>query len=202
MIPENTQVRAADPRHVGEILDDTDPRYTVKKAIEALKASVPIEQVAASYGEFKLLGNGRLLGHCIAPDHEDRTPSMTIYTNEGRFKCFGCGMYGDAIDLERVAGRHLEMWTAVVALSERFSVELPRRPQRWHEWSMEKDRRHDAIRKVRTQLYQRRLLRMFREDLALIEDPVEREEEARRIYEDLHGLARGCAVAREGAARG
>ncbi len=191
-----------EPRRVAGILDDPRPGYMFRKAIETVKEAVPIEQVAAEYGEFKLLGAGRLLGRCVAPDHEDRTPSMTVYTERRKFHCYGCGLHGDVIDLERVAGRHVEAWTAVIALAERYGVELPRRSQRWREWSGEKGRRHDALRKIRTQLYQRRLLRMFSEDLALIEDPTDREEEARRIYEDLHGLARGCALAREGAARG
>ncbi len=202
MIPKVEQADTEELRHIGEILDDPDPRYMLKKAIETVKAAVPIERVAVEYGEFRLMGNGRLLGKCVASDHEDKTPSLTVYTERRKFRCYGCGLHGDVVDLERVAGRHLEAWTAVIALAERHGVELPRRSERWHEWSGEKGRRHDAIRKVRTRLYQRRLLRMFAEDLELIEDPRDREEEARRIYEDLHGLARDCAIAREGAARG
>src|ERR687893_2565011 len=107
--------------------DSECPAYGLRKAIEAIKNAVPIEQVAAEYGEFKLLGNGRLMGRCVAPDHEDRTPSLTVYINDKRFKCFGCGLGGDVIDLEEVAGRHLEPWTAIVALSTRYDVELPQR---------------------------------------------------------------------------
>jgi DNA primase len=101
------------------------PPYGLRKAIEVIKDVIPIEQVAAEYGEFKLLGNGRLLGRCVAQDHDDRTPSLTIYTNSQRFKCYGCGLSGDVIDLEEIAGQHLETWTAVVALSKRYGVELP-----------------------------------------------------------------------------
>ncbi len=192
------QNRTGEIRRVGEILGDTEPRYMVKKAIEAVKAAVPIEKVAAEYGEFKLLGNGRLLGRCVAPDHEDRTPSLTIFTDKGRFRCFGCGLFGDAVDLERVAGRHLEAWTAVIALAERYGVELPKRPRRWHEWSVEKGRRHDALREVRARFYQRRLLRFFATDLECVEDPAEREEEAKRIYAELYPLAHAWAGWREG----
>ncbi len=180
-------------RHVGDILGDAEPRYTVKKAIEVVKTAVAIEQVAAEYGEFKLLGRGRLLGQCVAPDHEDRTPSLTVYTEEGRFKCFGCGLFGDLVDLERVAGRHLEVWTAVQALADRYGVELPTRSERWHKWSSEKARRHDAIRDVRASLYRRRLFRMFASDLERIADPAEREAEARQIFADLRNLAYSCA---------
>ena len=72
--------------------DSERPPYGLRKAIEAIKDAVPIETVAAEYGEFNLLGDGRLLGRCVAPDHEDRTPSMTIFSNDKRFKCFGCGL--------------------------------------------------------------------------------------------------------------
>ncbi len=193
MVSENAQTRTGELRRVGEILDDPRPSYMFRRAIEAVKEAVPIEQVAAEYGEFKLLGAGRLLGRCVAPDHEDRTPSTTVYTERRKFHCYGCGLHGDVIDLERVAGRHLEMWTAVIALAERYGVELPTRSERWHKWSSEKTRRHDAIRDVRASLYRRRLFRMFASDLERIADPAEREAEARQIFADLRNLAYSCA---------
>ncbi|MDP9480099.1 MAG: CHC2 zinc finger domain-containing protein [Actinomycetota bacterium] len=195
MLPDEKPRQTPELRHIGEILGDAEPRYMVKKAIEAVKTAVPIEQVAAEYGEFRLLGRGRLLGRCVAPDHQDRTPSLTIFTEEGRFKCFGCGLFGDAVDLERVAGRHLEAWTAVQALAERYGVELPRRSKRWHEWQNEKSRRHDELRRWRERRYQRRLYRLFAaESIAAIEDDAERIKEARRTWEELGTLARLWAV--------
>jgi DNA primase len=199
MLPDEKPREAAEPRSVGEILGEEDFGYMFRKALEAVKAAVRIEEVVAYYTDARLLGNGRLLARCVAPDHEDKTPSMTVYTDSQRFRCYGCGVGGDVLDLERVAGRHLEAWTAMRALAERYRVELPRRSQRWHDWSIEKGRRHDGLRDVRTRIYQRRFFRMFREDLAAIQDPAEREEEARKVYENLYGLARTCAIEREGA---
>lgn len=193
MIPNAKQAGTVEPRHVGEILGDPEPGYMFRKALEAVKAAVRIEDVAAHYTDAKLLGNGRLLAHCVSPDHEDKTPSMTIYTDPQRFRCYGCGMHGDVIDLERAAGRHLEIWTAVIALAERYGVELPTRSRRWHGWQTEKVRRHDALRDVRASLYRRRLFRMFASDLERIADPAEREAEARRIFADLRNLAYSCA---------
>jgi hypothetical protein len=191
--------RTAEPRSVGEILGQEDHGYMFRKALEAVKAAVRIEDVASHYAEPRLMGNGRLLARCVAPDHEDRTPSMTIYTETQRFKCYGCGLHGDVVDMEQIAGRHVEAWTAMRALAERYRVELPSRSPRWHEWSVEKGSRHDALTAVRTRIYQRRFFQMFREDLAQIEDPAEREEEARKVYENLYSLARSCAIEREGA---
>ncbi len=136
-------------------------RYDFRNSLKDVKAKVPIEQVAAEYGPFKLAGTGRLLGHCIAPDHTDRTPSLTIFTDTQRFKCFGCGLSGDVIDLEEIAGQHLETWTAVVALSERYAVELPQRPERWHRHQNTKAQMREEMRKGLAKVYQRRLYRMF-----------------------------------------
>ncbi len=194
MINDQTRNRTGEPRHIGEILGDAEPRYMFRKALEAVK-TIPIEQVAAEYGEFKLQGAGRLLGRCVMPDHTDRTPSMTIYTEAGRWKCYGCGIGGDVVDLEEMAGRHLEAWTAVRALADRYGVELPARPKRWHEWSTEKGRRHKELVRWRERRYQRRFYRMFAADsVAAIEDRDERAEEARRAWEELGALARVWAI--------
>ena len=191
MVQQNTASDTVEPRRVGEIFGDPEPRYMFKKAIEAVKNAVPIEHLATEYGEFKLQGAGRLLGHCVAPDHGDRTPSLTVYTERRKFHCYGCGLHGDVIDLERVAGRHAEAWTAVIALADRYGVELPRRSKRWHGWQTEKGRRHDELRRWRERRYQRRLYRMFAaESIAAIEDDAERTEEARRTWEELGSLAK------------
>lgn|ERR687893_114333 len=163
--------------------------YGVRKGIEAIKDEVLIEQVAAEYGEFKLLGNGRLLGRCVAPNHTDRTPSMTIFTDTQRFKCFGCGLGGDVLDLEELAGRHVDTWTAVVELSLRYGVKLPERPQHWHDWQDEKARQRKMIREALAAGYQRRYFRVFGSYLEDIGDPREREDEARRFFEDLRTVA-------------
>ncbi len=195
MINDQTRNRTGEPRHIGEILGEDEPGYMFRKALEAVKAAVRIEDVAAHYAAPRLLGNGRLLAHCVAPDHEDRTPSMTVYTDSQRFRCYGCGLFGDVVDLERVAGRHLEAWTAVIALAERYGVELPKRPQRWHGWQTEKGRRHEELVRWRERRYQRSLYRMFAADsVAAIEDQDERAEEARRAWDELGALARVWAV--------
>lgn len=138
-------------------------RAPFRKAIEAIKDEVAIEQVAAEYGEFKLLGNGRLLGRCVSPFHEDRTPSMTVFTDTQRFKCFGigCGIGGDVLDLEEYAGKHADTWTAVVALSTRYGVELPGRPRRWHKWQREKTQIRDAAENARKIVRRKRLFKVL-----------------------------------------
>lgn len=169
------------------------PRYGISRAIRAIKDAVTIEQVAASYGTFKLLGTGRLLGRCVAPDHTDRTPSMTVYTDSQKFRCYGCGARGDVVDLEELAGRHADTWTAVVDLSLRYGVELPARSERWHGWQDEKARRRKMIRDALVAGYQRRYFRVFGSYLEDIADPTEREDEARRFFDDLRTVAVAAA---------
>jgi hypothetical protein len=76
-----------------------------RRQIEAVKNGVRIEEVGAGYTELRLLTSGRLLGRCVSPAHEDRTPSMTVFTESQRFKCFGlgCGVAGDVLDLVQLA---------------------------------------------------------------------------------------------------
>jgi DNA primase len=150
--------------------DSERPPAGIRKAIEVIKDVIPIEQVAAEYGEFKLAGPNRLLGRCIAPDHTDRTPSLTIYTDRQRFKCYGCGISGDVLDLEEIAGQHLETWTAVVELSLRYGVELPDRPERWHRHQNTKAEMREELRKGLAKVYQRRLYRMLHDAGAHPED--------------------------------
>ncbi len=152
--------------------------YGLRKAIEVIKNAVPIEKVAAEYGTFRLLGNGRLLGRCIAPDHTDRTPSMTVFTGTQRFKCFGCGLAGDVVDLEEIAGQHIETWTAIVALSTRYGVELPQRSERWHKRQDQKARVREAAKRCIADRYQRRLTRLYAPLALLGEETPEEEFEA------------------------
>lgn len=190
---EDTTARGLAPEQFPAHRRERNPDY---KAIEKLKAEILIEQVAAEYGEFKLLGNERLLGRCVSPFHTDKTASMTVFTDTQRFKCFGigCGIGGDVIDLEEYAGKHADTWTAVVALSTRYDVELPGRPRRWHRRQDEKARDHAHLRRTVAARYQRRLFRVFGLYLEDIEDPNERREEGRLFFEDLRPLAESMAI--------
>lgn len=56
---------------------------------------VPLSSVAGSV--LKLQRAGREWKACC-PFHPDRTPSFTIYADDSRFMCFGCGAGGDVFD--------------------------------------------------------------------------------------------------------
>ena len=162
-----------------------------KRQLEAVKTSVRIEQVVQEYGEYRLLGYGRLLGHCVSPTHEDKTPSMTVYTETQTFKCYGigCGAQGDVLDLVQLA-EGCELWEANMVLSQRYGIEFPGRPQSWF---AKQERQHpvrDAIERERFEHLRRRLFRWFFEpSLLLIKDPEERKAEAVILWEATEPLA-------------
>ena len=59
---------------------------------ESVKAAVRPKEAAERYGLPVSQG-----GMARCPFHDDRTPSLRVY--EDHFFCFGCGKYGDVIDL-------------------------------------------------------------------------------------------------------
>jgi DNA primase len=166
------------------------PRYAVRTAIEAVKDAVGIPEYAATLTELHGAEN-KLRGRC--PVHGGDNPqSFAVYSDEGHWHCFKCNAGGDVVDLcQAVEGG--ELWEAVVSLSLRFNVDLPERPPQWFEWQDEKGRRRRMIRERMANSYQRRLFRVFGEFLRDIEDPREREVEARRFYGDLRPVAVGAA---------
>lgn len=58
---------------------------------DTIREVVDIEDAAMRYGVEVVQGKAR------CPFHSDRTPSMSF--KNGRFKCFGCGEGGDAVDM-------------------------------------------------------------------------------------------------------
>jgi len=59
---------------------------------------------------------GRLQGLC--PFHDEKTPSFSIFTNDNHFYCFGCHVWGDAIDFY-MKKNNVPMVEAVKALNGR-----------------------------------------------------------------------------------
>jgi hypothetical protein len=58
-----------------------------------LKRRYPLEDVLTRAGIRLRRSGGRLVGCC--PFHEERTPSFTVYPDQGSYHCYGCGAHGD-----------------------------------------------------------------------------------------------------------
>ena len=83
---------------------------------EAVRSQVPVRAAAERYG---LEVNDSSMARC--PFHNDRTPSMKLYADH--FYCFGCGKYGDVVDLTSEL-LCIPSYDAACALSEEFGVDV------------------------------------------------------------------------------
>ncbi|MEJ8631461.1 CHC2 zinc finger domain-containing protein [Sphingomonas sp. I4] len=79
---------------------DTDALASV---VASIRDRFPLSGVAAKAG-VKLQRAGREWKACC-PFHPDRTPSFTIYQDDRRAHCFGCGWTGDVLDLVKASYR-------------------------------------------------------------------------------------------------
>jgi DNA primase len=66
--------------------------------LEEIKRRNSIEATAQRYGVELQASGRRFRAQC--PFHDDHTPSLFLYPEDGRFKCYGagCGLHGDVID--------------------------------------------------------------------------------------------------------
>jgi DNA primase len=91
--------------------------------IATVRERVSLEEVIGDHVALRRAGAGRLKGLC--PFHEEKSPSFTVNTTLGFYKCFGCGASGDAITFVRET-EHLDFSDAVEVLARRAGVELRR----------------------------------------------------------------------------
>jgi DNA primase len=89
--------------------------------IDDLKERLPIESVVAQKVQLTRKGN-RFWGLC--PFHAEKTPSFTVHPSRNAFKCFGCGMGGDAITFVRET-EGLEFFEALRVLADQAGLQLP-----------------------------------------------------------------------------
>lgn len=155
-----------------------------KKQVEFVKENVDIADVAERYTELRRAGSGRLVGRCVAPDHPDKTPSMVVYPDTGRFRCFGCGAGGDVLDLVMLAEGHEEVWTALISLATRYGIQLPERPASWFKRQRRRRPVVDGLVATLAASYRRRWFRIL---MPVLDGATE--EEAREVWDALLPLA-------------
>lgn len=86
-----------------------------------LKMRNDIESVVGGYVNLKRKGSN-LVGLC--PFHNEKTPSFTLYPENGSYYCFGCGAGGDVITFVRSI-ENLDYMEAIRFLAERAGLNLP-----------------------------------------------------------------------------
>ncbi len=182
----------------GTPVDPGRPPLAVRKGIETIKAEVDILTVAQGYGQLRPVGAGRFEGRCLAPDHEDRTPSMSVKLDTQTFRCFGCGAHGDVIDLVRMVEGG-ETWEAMMSLSLRFGVELPSRPEGWFRKQQRQRPVRDAIDADRIEHIRHLIFRLVEAPYLKRMPEWEREEATARAWRETLPKARMLYESRRGA---
>lgn len=71
-----------------------------KKSVltKAVEQKVDIVEIASRYTDLKKVGRN-YMASCTSAKHIDKTPSMMFNPSTQRFRCFGCGCYGNVIQL-------------------------------------------------------------------------------------------------------
>lgn len=86
-----------------------------------LKYKNDIESVLSPYIALKRRGRN-LIGLC--PFHNEKTPSFTVYPENGSYYCFGCGQGGDIITFTMRA-ENLDYVDAVKRLADKAGLKMP-----------------------------------------------------------------------------
>lgn len=171
--------------------------YTFLRSVEALIEAVSLVEYAEGLTELRR-GGEMLVGRCPLPDHEDRTPSFTVWPDSDSWWCFGCNRGSDVIDLYYHLHGCSEMWEALVGLSLERGIELPRRSEAWHRAARRKVEYRDAAYRVLGNVLKRRLYRtLVLPYINLIDDPEEHERELERSWREWAGWWRWPYLAEE-----
>jgi DNA primase len=88
--------------------------------VRRIKEAVDLVQLMGEYTNLKKAG-ANFSGCC--PFHQERTPSMHVYTDQQTYHCFGCQKHGDVITLVREK-EHLDFNDAMEVLARRAGIEL------------------------------------------------------------------------------
>ena len=89
-----------------------------KETIDEILARTDIENLIGGYVSIKRAGD-TYKGLC--PFHSEKTPSFTVYPENGSFYCFGCKVGGDVFTFTKLI-ENLDYIDAVKLLAERCGV--------------------------------------------------------------------------------
>lgn len=106
--------------------------------LQELKLRNDITELVSSYITLKRRGRN-MVGLC--PFHGEKTPSFNIYTENGSFYCFGCGVGGDVITFV-MKMENLDYVDAVKLLAQRAGMDMP------------EDSYDDSMSRIRTRVYE------------------------------------------------
>ena len=107
-----------------------------REVIEKIHAAAKIEEVVGEYVTLRKRG-ANLIGLC--PFHHEKTGSFTVSPSKGIYKCFGCGVSGNAIGfiMEIEQCSYVE---ALKQLGKKYHIDVPEREMTAEEQQRQDDR--------------------------------------------------------------
>jgi DNA primase len=96
-----------------------------KEDINTILEAVRIEEIIGEYVKLKRRGVN-LIGLC--PFHNEKTPSFTVSSTKGIFKCFGCGKSGDALTF-LMEHEHFTYPEALRFLAQKYNISIKEETQ-------------------------------------------------------------------------
>lgn len=107
-----------------------------REVIERIHTAAKIEEVVGDYVTLRKRG-ANLIGLC--PFHHEKTGSFTVSPSKGIYKCFGCGVSGNAIGfvMEIEQCSYIE---AVKQLGKKYHIDVPEREMTAEEQQRQDDR--------------------------------------------------------------
>lgn len=76
--------------------------YNLRQDFDEIRLNYPLTAIAERYVSVRRNPQG---GTACCPFHDDRNPSFSIFANDTRFHCHGCGASGDVISFVQMAHR-------------------------------------------------------------------------------------------------
>ena len=107
-----------------------------REVIERILATAKIEEVVSDYVTLRKRG-ANLIGLC--PFHNEKTGSFTVSPSKGIYKCFGCGVSGNALGfiMEIEQCSYVD---AIKQLGKKYHIEVPEREMTAEEQQRQDDR--------------------------------------------------------------
>ena len=107
-----------------------------REVIDKIHSAAKIEEVVADYVTLRKRG-ANLIGLC--PFHNEKTGSFTVSPSKGIYKCFGCGVSGNAVGfiMEIEQCSYVE---ALKQLGKKYHIEVPEREMTAEEQQRQDDR--------------------------------------------------------------
>lgn len=115
---------------------------TTKAIRDQILDMAKIEDVISGYRQLERAGSGLV---CCCPVHNEKTPSFHVSPIKNIFKCFSCGVGGNAIDyLVKVEG--MSYMEALKTLGKKYNISIPNKLE-------ESEEDEEAARKREAMLY-------------------------------------------------